>query len=333
MNISATLFKLRNKNNKILYYFWSTLRLYFPIWYKRKIVKRQIKQCSTKEREHINERIAYYNKLSKLAPQPSKDLVYAQQKSRKTHRKVYFLDTMRYYRIFPKGSCLSLLDGDVTTIPNTPTIVKSRPIVNNNQNAVILKLNAIRHFNFINDPLQFSDKKDSAIFRGNNLVPQKRCRRLLLEKFHKHPHIDVGLAELSPQMPQEWLVTKTPMLEQLKYKFILCPEGNDVATNLKWVMSSNSIAIMNKPKYETWFMEGKLQAGIHYIEVKEDYSNLEEQIDHYIKHPEEAFNILENAHQYIAQFQNKKLENIINYGVINNYLFYTSQKKWDLPLS
>ena len=46
--------------------------------------------------------------------------------------------------------------------------------------------------------------------------------------------------------------------EQLHYKFILCSEGNDVASNLKWVMSSNSIAVMPKPKFETWFMEGIL---------------------------------------------------------------------------
>ena len=33
----------------------------------------------------------------------------------------------------------------------------------------------------------------------------------------------------------------------LKHKFILCIEGNDVASNLKWVMSSNSVAVMPKP--------------------------------------------------------------------------------------
>ena len=40
-----------------------------------------------------------------------------------------------------------------------------------------------------------------------------------------------------------------------KHKFILCIEGNDVASNLKWVMSSNSVAVMPKPKFESWFME------------------------------------------------------------------------------
>ena len=53
---------------------------------------------------------------------------------------------------------------------------------------------------------------------------------------------------------------------------ILKKEGVDVATNLKWVMSSNSIAVMPRPKIESWFMENKLIPEKHYIEIKEDLS-------------------------------------------------------------
>ena len=58
--------------------------------------------------------------------------------------------------------------------------------------------------------------------------------------------------------------------EQLKYKFIVSLEGNDVATNLKWLMSSNSVCIMRKPTCETWFMEGTLGANYHYILIEDD---------------------------------------------------------------
>ncbi len=44
--------------------------------------------------------------------------------------------------------------------------------------------------------------------------------------------------------------------EQLGHKFIMCIRGNDVATNLKWVMSSSSIAVMPRPDVESWYMEG-----------------------------------------------------------------------------
>ena len=38
-----------------------------------------------------------------------------------------------------------------------------------------------------------------------------------------------------------------------------------------WAMSSNSVCVMPKPKYESWFMEGKLKDGVHYIKVKDDF--------------------------------------------------------------
>lgn len=56
--------------------------------------------------------------------------------------------------------------------------------------------------------------------------------------------------------------------EHLDYKFIMAIEGNDVASNLKWVMSSNSLAVMPRPTCETWFMEGTLIPDYHYIEVR-----------------------------------------------------------------
>ena len=59
-------------------------------------------------------------------------------------------------------------------------------------------------------------------------------------------------------------------------------EGIDVASNLKWVMSSNSIAVMPRPTCETWFMEGTLIPDYHYIEIKPDFSDLEERLNQYI---------------------------------------------------
>ena len=56
--------------------------------------------------------------------------------------------------------------------------------------------------------------------------------------------------------------------DQLDYKFIFCLEGKCISTNLYWAMSSNSVCIMPKPKYESWFMEGKLEDGVHYIKLK-----------------------------------------------------------------
>ena len=75
-----------------------------------------------------------------------------------------------------------------------------------------------------------------------------------------------------------WTKPRLNISEQLQYKFILSIEGNDVASNLKWIMSSNSLAVMPKPKFESWFMEGLLIPDYHFVEIKRDYSDLEENL-------------------------------------------------------
>jgi hypothetical protein len=115
--------------------------------------------------------------------------------------------------------------------------------------------------------------------------------------------------------------------DQLNYKFILCLEGNDVASNLKWVMSSQSLAVMPVPKYETWFMEGTLIPNYHYMLIKDDYSDLEERMEYYIKHTDEAREIIKNAHHFIEQFKIKKREDLISLLVLEKYFYKTGQKK------
>jgi inorganic pyrophosphatase len=87
-------------------------------------------------------------------------------------------------------------------------------------------------------------------------------------------------------------------------------------------MSSNSIAVMPKPTYETWFMEGTLVGDYHYIEIKKDYSDLEEKLNYYIEHTNEALKIIENAHTFVGQFQNKECEKLISLLVLQKYFHY-----------
>jgi hypothetical protein len=100
----------------------------------------------------------------------------------------------------------------------------------------------------------------------------------------------------------------------------MCLEGNDVATNLKWVMSSNSIAVMPRPTCETWFMEGRLVPNYHYIEIKDDLSDLEDRLQYYSSHPAEAQEIIGYAHEFVAQFMDEERERIISLLVMENYL-------------
>ena len=137
---------------------------------------------------------------------------------------------------------------------------------------------------------------------------------------------DLGAINKNTPHP-EWLKNKISIEDHLKYKFIMCVEGVDVATNLKWVMSSNSIAVMPRPKIESWFMENKLIPEKHYIEIKEDYSDLESKIKYYIKNPEKCKRIIKNANDYVVQFKNKRREDLISLLVLEKYFHFTGQQK------
>ena len=92
-------------------------------------------------------------------------------------------------------------------------------------------------------------------------------------------------------------------------------------------MSSNSVAVMPKPKYESWFMEGKLIPDYHYIQIKDDYSDLEEKINYYIKNTDKLKIISKNANEYISQFKDKESEKIISILVMEKFFSLTNQKK------
>lgn len=243
--------------------------------------------------------------------------------SHKTFHSAYYLDQLDATRWFPQHLRWDYCPGDVYFTPPIPCIVKSRLLSGNNANSVVLKLDKLRHFMFVDDKKDFCDKQDKVIFRGK--IRSSRVRTTFLRKFFGHPMFDCGVVEHCKDLPAEWEQPKKTIKEHLDYKFIMALEGNDVASNLKWVMSSNSLAVMTRPTCETWFMEGTLKPGYHYVEVSEDFSDLEEKVNYYIHHPEEAKAIVAHAHEYVSQFMDEKRENIIQLLVLRKYLQLSGQ--------
>ena len=235
----------------------------------------------------------------------------------------YFFDMYPALRYFNGDLRFNHLFGDIDFETKTPTLVKSRPVAGDTSESVVLKLDSVRHFRFIKDHIPFRKKKDMLVSR--NVVRQPH-RILFLEKTFNDPMCDCGKIN-ADRGHEEWVKPFMTLNEQLKYKFIACIEGHDVATNLKWVMSSNSLAVMPKPKFETWYMEGNLKPGVHYVEIKDDYSDLHEKMQYYIDHPDKAERIIENAHNWVRQFRNKKIERLTQIAVLGEYFSRTGQKE------
>lgn len=311
----------KHKNSKILYYIKGYGELLFPSFLYKHITISYKEINSRSDLDYINQRVNYYNKMKTLVLLPAEIETLASIYKRK--RNTYFFDLRTYSRFFDSSNKTSALFGDITHIPNTPSLTKSRPIKGENVNSVLFKLNKIRHFLFINDSKPFEHKKNTLLSRGK-VHPLQKNRIKFLEMYHNHPLCDVGKVNANELNPA-WLVNRMTIDKQLDYKFILSLEGNDVASNLKWVMSSNSIAVMPKPKYETWFMEGTLIPDYHYIAIKDDFTDLEEKLSYYITNTEKALAIIENANQFVAQFKNAKREDAISFKVLEKYFEMTGQ--------
>jgi hypothetical protein len=145
-----------------------------------------------------------------------------------------------------------------------------------------------------------------------------------MKTLYGHPLMNAGQSNTSEQNP-EWQQPFMTVEEQLQYKFIICLEGNDVASNLKWAMSSNSLVVTPKMKFETWFMEGTLQPGIHYVEVKDDWSDFEQKIKYYLDNPKESEQMIKNAHEYLAPFQDEQLEKLVCIKTLQEYFRLSGQ--------
>ncbi|OOE43995.1 hypothetical protein BZG06_10165 [Salinivibrio kushneri] len=307
---------------KLRYYSYNLAVNAIPNHWYRTWMRRQLLPIYQQHQSDIDQRVSYYNRMAAPFCLSEQYCDHQTGRVRQDHGSVYFFDILRVMRWFPNGLFLHYLGGDVTQPPFTPAFVKSRPIHGDNQNAVLLKLNAVRHFQFINDPVPFGQKRDSAVWRG-------RCfndkRRQLLQRFYTHPTIDVGDSRPVDDTDQAYRKAPLTPQAQLQYKFILSVEGKDVATNLKWIMSSNSLCLSPPMEYETWFMEGQLIPGVHYAEVNADFSNLEAVIDYYLTHPHEAQAIINNAHQWVNQFRDRQKESVISYLVAEKYFRLSQQ--------
>jgi hypothetical protein len=323
------MFLLENQRlRKLLFYSSGALEqallpdLYFQKQLERKLSRLSyLSRFSPKLYEDILTRVAYYNKLLLPADIPLEACRLAELSMRK--KSSYFYDFRRLMRHYPKSVRTAQQFGDVRTVSDYPCFVKTRPIHEPNENSVLLRLNSIRHFRPITDKIPFQHKKDGLVWRGK-VKRDHRCA--VFQKHFNHPLCDLGKTNILKD--DELLAWNKPFMsvhDQLNYKFILSIEGNEVATNLKWIAQSNSLCFMTRPNFESWFMEGTLKDKVHFVELRDDYADLPEKLDYYLAHPAEAEAIIRNFNSYHRRFSDLRREELIGLLVVRQYLQKTGQ--------
>lgn len=310
----------KHKNNKVSYYSVNFARQLLPGRLFRSRLENKLSYLKDYDFGYVKQRVNYYNKLksNKDLSDQVDSLAHFKLKSKD---KTYFFDTFEYTRYFRNNLRAAFEFGDVTRVPAEPAVVKSRPVSGENANSVLLNLDKVRHFTFADDKKDFRKKKNMLVSR-NHVTQPHRIR--FLEMYLNHPMCNIGKINTDGGH-NEFLREIMTIDEQLDYKFILCLEGNDVASNLKWVMSSGSLAVMPVPRYETWFMEATLIPDFHYVLIRDDYSDLQKKMEYYIKHEDKALDIIRNAHNYIEQFRVRRREDLISLLVLKKYFYRTNQ--------
>jgi len=318
MSIFHTIYDRRHYNSTFWYNVKNYVQYFIPDCLYARSLQKVLLGIKDYDEGLVMERVNYYNKLTEARTPDQRYITLKDFRLSELKRfkpTTHFFDTYRYTRYFDKNLPIALTFGDNKINPPVPSIVKSRPLFTDNSNAVLLKLNALRHFMFVKDGREFAHKRDMLIGRSTLYFAN---RKRFFEQYYGHPLCDLGQVQRKNANPQ-WARPHMTIDEQLQYKFILALEGNDVATNLKWIMSSNSLAVMPKPKYETWFMEGRLVPDFHYVAINDDFSDLEEKLRFYIDNAGAARCIINNAHEWVGQFGDARLERLIGLLVLRKY--------------
>ena len=290
----------------------AALHHYTPYRIAGRKLQRTLPKYLSQVAPDLLQRVHYYNRLSTPAHTPPSQALINLSKNKDSF---YYFDLMRDAKGFGPNFLVDPLFGDITHVPDKATVVKSRPIFGNNANSVLLKLDRMRHFHFPRDPLHWDQKRPSVVWRGriNNQPP----RQAAVELFYNHSEFDIGHIQSWKDLPpvKPWL----SLNEQFAHRYILSLEGNDVATNLKWIMGSNSVALSPAMQFETWFMEGRLVPGKHFVEVRADLADLEEKVSWLEANPDHAKQIVQNANSWVKQFLDPVKEHLIAVLVLQKY--------------
>ena len=272
--------------------------------------------------KHPSYKIMNYNNLNNIVKKMSNKVFI------KRHFKKFLelitklkIDKKKFFKISPYDMDFSC---------KLCTFTKSRLIKDKN-NSILLPLEDVylpyKRLEEVKYDIPFEKKAFKVVWRGSNSGPfdlnniSRGSRRHLVKKYSndKSKIIDIGLTNFNYNLNfdvkefQSFKKDRIEIKDQLKNKFIICVEGNDFPTNLLWVFLSNSVPLMPKPVIDTWFMEENLKEWVHYVPLKNDFSDLKQKLNYCYRNLKKCKKIAINSKLYAMQFLDvKKEDNLIN---------------------
>lgn len=181
----------------------------------------------------------------------------------------------------------------------------------------------------LDDKLTWEEKKHELIFRGvttGPLVPSitstgriKTSRFEIINKWHDKPWANLGFNRIidSTKLRPQWNQLKDAILNLVKPylsvpsmlddRFILCIEGEDIATSFGWALASNSVPIHPYPfVFEVWYFQG-LKPWIHFIPCEPDGSDIGELMSWASKNDSKCKEIATAGREHMTKMLDAKL--------------------------
>jgi hypothetical protein len=185
-----------------------------------------------------------------------------------------------------------------------PVMVKGRSVAE--KNGMLLPFARERNWGHLlagqgGDTVRWEEKGDKLVWRGGqNGAGQRRDYVHILNDICGS---DCDVKFAGPNA-NSW-VTKPehdgPHLrpnELVQYKWLLCIEGNEVATSLKWLMASSSVVVMPTPEKEGWLMEGLLVPYVHFVPFNDPHE-VASLVEWLVSHESEVKQIVKNANNWV----------------------------------
>mgnify|MGYP001183141763 CR=1 FL=1 len=256
----------------------------------------------------------------------AKEVKGNQELSRRYHQ---LTDTIpKKYRSKPLS--LNLHDRDSASKETNPQLILCKNRYNS-RDGVILPINfRTRHMQHVKkDDIPWKDKKDAVVWRG--VTTGKRDmkggnRFVLCERWatSQDPRINIGFSKVKQRanVPQNHVKGNLSVNKMLAYKFVVSAPGNDKDSGLAWKLHSNSLVLMPKPLTHSWFMESELEPYVHYVPLKDDYSDLFEKVRWCKKNSNLVENILTNSTEWVNQFQDVEMDKVIVADIFESYYNY-----------
>jgi len=172
--------------------------------------------------------------------------------------------------------------------------------------------------------IKFEEKKPMCIYRGDinngsvhNFKEYHNKNGLNQRKYLKKIKDKINYFDFSDDYKN--------IKEQLQYKYILDVDGHTNTWDATiWKLYSNSVLLKTDSVWKQWYYDD-LIPWVHYIPVKNDFSDLNDRIEWCKIHDKECKEIIQNSRKFVIEKLNwdKVQQNTIN--IFKNYLQSSNQ--------